>query len=98
MKSQSLKLFARFLSDYTLYIIDDLSQVTAEHERTYIGSIEERGKFEVSAEENPVNYPERRGDYGKAVSKTTIANYVRNTKAFFTHLFKSKLRKKPLKN
>lgn len=70
-----------------LYIIDDLSQVTAEHERTYIGSIEERGKFEVSAEENPVNYPERRGDYGKAVSKTTIANYVRNIKAFFSYLF-----------
>lgn len=93
---QSLKLFARYLSDS--FNIDDVSQVTAEHVRAYIRSIEDRGKFEVSAAEAPVNYPERRSDYGKAVSKTTIANYVRNIKAFFSHLYNEQtIRKNPLK-
>ena len=94
---QTLKLFARYLEDS--FGVDDVKDVTAEHVRAYIRSIEERGKFEVSALETPVNYPERRGDYGKPVSKTTIANYIRNIKAFFSHLYAEQvIRKNPLKD
>ena len=93
---QTLKLFARYLED--TFNVDDVKDVTAEHVRAYIRSIEERGKFQVSAAEKPVNYPERRGDYGKPVSKTTIANYVRNIKAFYSHLYAEQLiRRNPLK-
>ncbi|MFJ7888295.1 hypothetical protein ACIQYL_09415 [Lysinibacillus xylanilyticus] len=70
---------------------DDVKNVRAELLQAYIRSIEERGKFEVSADETPVNYPERRSDFGKPVSKTTIANYVRNIKAFYSHLFSEQL-------
>ncbi|MCL1700626.1 tyrosine-type recombinase/integrase [Lysinibacillus sp. Bpr_S20] len=94
---QTLRLFARYLFDN--FEIDDVKSVKAEHVRAYIRSIEERGKFEVSADETPVNYPERRGDFGKPVSKTTIANYVRNIKAFYSHLYSEQLiRSNPLKD
>ncbi len=94
---QTLKLFARYLED--TFDITDVKSVTAEHIKAYIRSIEERGKFQVSAAETPVNYPERRGDYGKPVSKTTIANYVRNIKAFYSHLYNEQMiRKNPLKD
>ena len=74
--------------------IDDVKSVKAEHIQAYIRSIEERGKFTVSAVESPVNYPERRVDFGKPVSKTTIANYVRNIKAFYSHLYSEQLIRK----
>lgn len=94
---QTLRLFARYLLDN--FEIDDVKSVKAEHIRAYIRSIEERGKFTVSAEESPVNYPERRVDFGKPVSKTTIANYVRNIKAFYSHLYSEQLiRSNPLKD
>ncbi len=94
---QTLKLLARYLLDN--FEIDDVKSVKAEHIRAYIRSIEERGKFTVSAEESPVNYPERRVDFGKPVSKTTIANYVRNIKAFYSHLYSEQLiRSNPLKD
>lgn len=94
---QTLRLFARYLLDN--FEIDDVKSVKTEHIRAYIRSIEERGKFTVSAEESPVNYPERRVDFGKPVSKTTIANYVRNIKAFYSHLYSEQLiRNNPLKD
>lgn len=94
---QTLKLFARYMSD--TFAIDDVKDVTADHLRAYIRSIEDRGKFQVSFAETPVNYPERRLDYGKPVSKTTIANYVRNIKAFYSHLYNEQIiRKNPLKD
>ncbi|UZM98228.1 site-specific integrase [Lysinibacillus sp. MHQ-1] len=94
---QTLRLFARYLLDN--FEIDDVKSVKAEHIRAYIRSIEERGKFTVSAEKSPVNYPERRVDFGKPVSKTTIANYIRNIKAFYSHLYSEQLiRSNPLKD
>lgn len=67
---QTLKLFRRYLLDN--FEIDDVKSVKIEHIRAYIRSIEERGKFEISAAETPVNYPERCSDFGKPISKTTI--------------------------
>lgn len=94
---QTLKLFAKYLEDS--FNIDDVSKVTAEHVRAYIRSIEERGKFTVVTNEQAGNYPERRKDFGKPVSKTTIANYVRNIKAFYSHLYAEQtIRRNPLKD
>ncbi|MFJ6209985.1 hypothetical protein [Lysinibacillus sp. NPDC092081] len=62
----------------------DVKSVKAEHVRACIRPIEERCKFEVSPDETPVNYQERRGNFGKSVGKTTIANFVRNLKAFYS--------------
>lgn len=93
---QTLKLFARFLEE--TFEIKEVKDVNIEHVRAYIRSIEERGKFQVSSNDKPNNYPERRSDYGKPVSKTTIANYVRNIKAFYSHLYNERIiRNNPLK-
>lgn len=70
LSPKTLKLFRRYLLDN--FEIDDVKSVKIEHIRAYIRSIEERGKFEISAAETPVNYPERCSDFGKPVSKTTI--------------------------
>ena len=44
----------------------------------------ERGKYTVTASEKSlgINYPNRREDYKKSVTETTIANYTRNSKEF----------------
>ncbi|WP_155591471.1 hypothetical protein [Lysinibacillus cavernae] len=61
----------------------DIVKTRQERAYTRLHSLfEERAKFLLSAAETPVNYPERRNDFGKPVSKTTIANYVLNIKIF----------------
>ena len=77
MKSyeQTLKLFDRYMDD-TFKILSH-KEVTAEHLRAYMRSLAERGKYEVTSALKPVNYPERRQDFGKPVTQTTIANYTR---------------------
>ena len=98
MKSyeQALKLFARYLED--TFKIMSAKEVKAEHLRSYMVELAERGKYEVSAAINPANYPERRPDYGKKVSETTIANYTRNIKAFYSHLHTERIiRTNPMK-
>jgi integrase/recombinase XerD len=37
-----------------------------------------------------LNYPDHRTDYGKPISSTTIANYLRNIKVFFNFLYSEK--------
>ena len=93
---QALSLFARYMAD--TFKIHSAKDVTAEHLRAYMRSLSERGKYEMSAEEKPVNFPERRRDYGKKISDTTISNYTRNIKAFYSHLqAEGELRKNPMK-
>ncbi|WP_246832438.1 tyrosine-type recombinase/integrase [Viridibacillus sp. FSL H8-0123] len=94
---QALKLFARYVEE--TFEITDSKKVGAEHLRSYIRDIEQRGKYEISASGKPKNYPERRQDYGKQVSKTTIANYVRNIKAYYSYLYQERLiRTNPMKD
>lgn len=52
----------------------------------YICDLQDRGKYTFySAEEATINYvPSKRRDYAKTVSITTINNYIRNLKAFFS--------------
>lgn len=94
---QTLKLFARYLE--MTFDITSPKEVNAEHLKTYMRDLAERGKYEMTASLNPTNYPERRPDYGKKVSQTTIANYTRNIKAFYSHLQNERtIRKNPMKN
>lgn len=92
---QTLKLFARYMEDtFKIYCA---KEIKAEHLRTYMISLTERGKYEMSADK-PVNFPERRQDFGKPISQTTIANYTRNIKAFYSHLHQERIiRSNPMK-
>lgn len=98
MKSyeQTLKLFARYLEDK--FKITSAKVVKAEHLKEYMKDLAERGKYEMTSSLKPVNFPERRPDYGKKVSMTTIANYTRNIKAFYGHLHSERyIRTNPVK-
>jgi integrase/recombinase XerD len=83
---QTLKLFGLFLDDK--FGINDARKVQSGHIRQYIKYLQERGKYTVVADESSKqkNHPENRTDYQKQISTTTIANYVRNIKVFFSWL------------
>lgn len=85
---QTLKLFAAYLQNE--YGIEEVSKVKSGHIRQYIKYLRERGKYTVVGREESkkVNHPYNRGDYGKTISATTIANYLRNIKVFFNYLHK----------
>ncbi|MGE6488476.1 tyrosine-type recombinase/integrase [Paenisporosarcina sp. NPDC076898] len=99
MKSyeQSLKLFARWLeNEFKIYTP---KAVEGEHLKSYMRSLAERGKYEMTSVNKPINFPERRQDFGKKISQSTIANYTRNIKVFFSHLQNEKIiRKNPMKS
>ncbi|MEK5255940.1 site-specific integrase [Paenibacillus sp. FSL F4-0125] len=84
---QALKLFGHYLKQH--FKIEEVTKVQTGHIRQYIKFLRERGKYSVvSAEESKkVNHPERRVDFKKEISTTTIANYVRNIKVFFNYLY-----------
>ena len=65
--------------------ISTVGQVTESSIRHYIISIQERGKYSFysGTEQKALYKPERRRDYRKPVSPTTINNYLRNLRAFF---------------
>lgn len=103
--NQSLLLMAAFLEEK--YGITDATQVKPQHINDYIGYLQTRGKYTVKLDSPSAqpNYPERRADYSRAVTKTTINNYIRNMRVFYNFLFdfdyidKSPMRKiKQLKN
>lgn len=74
-------------------------RITPGHIAAYITYIKERGKYTVTAVRAPANhnYPDRRRDYGKAVSPITINNYLRNMNAFFNWMVADgMLRKNPV--
>lgn len=85
---QTLKLFARYCED--TFGIDDSRKLKAEHLNAYIRDVRERGKFKINGFESAKNYPERREDFGKKVSETTIANYTRNIKAYYAYLYEER--------
>ena len=53
----------------------------------YINYISERGKYTVVSNKNSIlsNNPDKRTDYGKRVSNSTVNSYIRNIKAFFSY-------------
>lgn len=84
---QTLKLFGSYL--LSEYQIEDAKQVQSGHIRHYIKYLQVRGKYSVVVKEETKekNYPDHRKDFGKAISTTTIANYVRNIKVFFNYMY-----------
>ena len=88
MKSyeQSIRLFVAYLQKQ--HKLEKLADVQAFHLRSYIKYLRERGKYTVVVNEQSIrpNNPEGRTDHNKPISDTTIANYVRNIKVFFTFL------------
>ena len=80
---QTLHLFGRWLSDeLNIYTVD---KITEQVIRRYIDDLMTRGKytFYVNDLSKKKNYPNRRRDYRKPVSVTTINNYIRNIRVFF---------------
>ena len=81
---QTLRLFERWCLDE-----EDITEPTEVRESTirkYICSLQERGKYTVCSNDRSkkFNYPERRKDYRHEISNTTINNYIRNLKAFYS--------------
>ena len=84
--NQALFLMANYLQNE--YDITDAEHVKPLHISDYIGYLQTRGKYTValkSSREQP-NYPERRRDYNRQLSRTTINNYIRNMRPFFNFL------------
>lgn len=81
---QTLRLFERWcLEEMGISRPEEIREATI---RRYICDLQERGKYTFyAAEEATINYmPSKRRDYAKVVSVTTINNYIRNLKAFFS--------------
>lgn len=96
---QTLKLFARYLEDNLE--ITDATKLTDKMFRAYIVSIQERGKYTITAdnESKKTNSPQNRKDLGKKVSPSTINNYTRNIKVFYSFLLEQgMIKKNPLIN
>lgn len=83
---QTLRLFERWLREEQE--IFDVSGITEATMRKYILSLQERGKYSFYADDSQkkTNCPDRRRDYRKKVSATTINNYIRNLKVFVNWL------------
>lgn len=81
---QSLRLFERWCLEEVG--ITEPGQVLDSTIRHYICSLQKRGKYTFyAAEDCAITYnPARRRDFSQTVSTTTINNYIRNLKAFFT--------------
>ena len=81
---QTLHLFERWCLEEAN--ITEPGQVLDSTIRHYICSLQERGKYTFyAAEDCAITYnPTRRRDFSQTVSTTTINNYIRNLKAFFT--------------
>lgn len=88
MKSyeQTLRLFERWCKEQQG--IETVDKVTESVIRHYIQDLQERGKYSFYADESQkeTNFPDRRRDYRKPVSNTTINNYIRNLRVFFNWL------------
>ena len=81
---QTLRLFERWCMDQEG--IDDPGQVIERTIRQYICDLQDRGKYTFYAMEERMktNCPDRRRDFRQQISNTTINNYIRNLRAFFT--------------
>ena len=95
---QTLHLFGRWLSDeLKIYTVDKITENVI---RKYIDDLMVRGKytFYVNDLSKSKNCPDRRRDYRKPVSITTINNYIRNIRVFFNWMEREYIiRKNPMK-
>ena len=83
---QTLRLFERWCAEN--FDVKTVDQVNESLIRRYINDLMERGKYSffVNDKAKEINFPERRRDFRKPISVTTINNYIRNLRVFFNHL------------
>lgn len=95
---QSLRLFERWCREQLA--VEDVDKVTESVIRRYINDLQERGKYSFYCDDRTrgINHPERRRDFRKPISITTINNYIRNLRVFFNWLdVEIVIRKNPMK-
>lgn len=92
----TLRLFTRYIKDN--FNIENITDVKEETVKDYISYTKERGKYTIISNKNTsyINIPKNRVDYGEKVSITTINNYIRNLKVFFTFCENERIIKKSL--
>lgn len=83
---QTLMLFSKYLEEEKQ--ITDISKINRNTVEEYISFTKERGKYAfVASEEGMIKANiDKRTDIGKEVSNSTLNNYLRNIKAFFSYL------------
>ena len=83
---QTLRLFQRWCEEQMKIVTVD--KVTESIIRSYINDLQERGKYSFYADEKKkeTNHPDRRRDFRKPITITTINNYIRNLRVFFNWL------------
>lgn len=83
---QTLRLFQRWCEEQMKIVTVD--KVTESIIRRYINDLQERGKYSFYADERKkeTNHPDRRRDFRKPITITTINNYIRNLRVFFNWL------------
>jgi integrase/recombinase XerD len=100
MKSyeQTLRLFERWcMEEMNILTVDKVTEPVI---RRYITDLQSRGKYTFYAVESQkeTNHPDRRRDFRKPVSVTTINNYIRNLRVFFNWLERDyTIKKNPMK-
>ena len=79
---QTLRLFMMWLDEQG---VEQTENIRHDHVAQYVDYILSRGKYTVCIKEESwgKNHPEKRPDYGRRVSSTTVNNYLRNMNAFF---------------
>lgn len=89
MKSyeQTLRLFERWcLEQMDITTVDKVTESVIRH---YVRDLQERGKYSFYAVEGQkeTNHPDRRRDFRKPISTTSINNYIRNLRVvlYFVH-------------
>ncbi len=95
---QTLRLFERWCAEAMNILTVD--KVTEPVIRRYINDLQDRGKYTFYAQEQQkaTNHPDRRRDFRKPISITTINNYIRNLRVFFNWLERDyTIRKNPMK-
>lgn len=83
---QTLRLFASWLDAKGMTgEVEDIRDATI---RSFLLDLQRRGKYTVCTVKGTesINCPERREDYGEPLGNTTINNYLRNLKGFFSWL------------
>lgn len=87
----TLKLFSKFIDEE--FQIMEVSDIKDKHIKEYIKFTKERGKYSYVSDDKSIvlNNPSARKDFGKAVSASTINNYIRNLKVFFNWLFENRI-------
>ena len=95
---QTLRLFEKWCKEEQG--ISTVDKVNENVIRRYIFDLQERGKYTFYAKDKQkaTNHPDRRRDFRKPVSTTTINNYIRNLRVFFNYLERNYIIKKnPMK-